>query len=239
MASSVLLITLGRLVRQHTNRGLRRYIPDMTAKRDFTGVKSHHLTFVRPTTLKARYVIWEVQCDCGKVFLDSPTRIMDRPSKPGKKSCGCMREAAYKAAAQKTRRYDPVISSARMRWKRSYPDAKWETYYSLSRQYCHYCGSPPRLTWNKSDSYKSNPSGRRKRFSAVQIENGNFTHNGLDRIDSSKGHTDDNCVPCCYICNSMKSDMPYEEFRNHIKQVYAHLFQSDVSDSGSSRSNAC
>jgi tryptophan 2,3-dioxygenase len=31
---------------------------------------------------------------------------------------------------------------------------------------------------------------------------------GIDRKDSSKGHTRENSVPCCFRCNHVKSDMP-------------------------------
>lgn len=31
-----------------------------------------------------------------------------------------------------------------------------------------------------------------------------------DRKDNSLGHTQDNCVPACFRCNSMRSDIPYE-----------------------------
>lgn len=34
----------------------------------------------------------------------------------------------------------------------------------------------------------------------------------LDRVDSDKGYSIDNCVPCCYLCNVMKSDMSQERF---------------------------
>jgi len=34
----------------------------------------------------------------------------------------------------------------------------------------------------------------------------------IDRIDSSKGYTPDNCVLCLYVVNRMKSDMPLDEF---------------------------
>lgn len=30
--------------------------------------------------------------------------------------------------------------------------------------------------------------------------------NGLDRIDNSIGHTIDNCVPCCTLCNMTRGD---------------------------------
>lgn len=32
----------------------------------------------------------------------------------------------------------------------------------------------------------------------------------LDRKDHSKGHTKDNVVPCCRLCNHIRRDMPYE-----------------------------
>lgn len=30
--------------------------------------------------------------------------------------------------------------------------------------------------------------------------------NGLDRIDNSKGHTIENCIPCCTLCNMTRGD---------------------------------
>lgn len=47
---------------------------------------------------------------------------------------------------------------------------------------------------------------------------------GIDRIDSSVGYIPDNCVPCCSKCNSSKSDMSYEDFRQHVKKMYRQLF---------------
>ena len=31
---------------------------------------------------------------------------------------------------------------------------------------------------------------------------------GIDRIDSKKGYTLENCVPCCKFCNLMKNKLP-------------------------------
>lgn len=40
---------------------------------------------------------------------------------------------------------------------------------------------------------------------------------GADRIDNSKGHTMDNCIPCCWQCNMTRSDrFSYEEMKNII-----------------------
>ena len=35
---------------------------------------------------------------------------------------------------------------------------------------------------------------------------------GLDRVDSNKGYTDDNVVPCCGSCNQLKNELPYKYF---------------------------
>jgi hypothetical protein len=42
---------------------------------------------------------------------------------------------------------------------------------------------------------------------------------GLDRIDSDGPYSVDNCVPCCYICNVMKSDLTVYEFLHHINKI--------------------
>ena len=44
---------------------------------------------------------------------------------------------------------------------------------------------------------------------------------GIDRIDSSKGYSLDNCVPCCSMCNQMKFDNNFNDFINHINLIAA------------------
>jgi len=43
---------------------------------------------------------------------------------------------------------------------------------------------------------------------------------GLDRIDSSKGYTIDNVLPCCYLCNRIKSNILTS---NEMKEVASLL----------------
>jgi hypothetical protein len=47
--------------------------------------------------------------------------------------------------------------------------------------------------------------------------------NGVDRVDSRKGYTKENCVSCCTICNIMKLDLDLNQFKQHIKQIYDWL----------------
>lgn len=44
--------------------------------------------------------------------------------------------------------------------------------------------------------------------------------NGIDRIDSLKGYTENNCVPCCSICNRMKNKFTLDLFLNKISLIY-------------------
>lgn len=42
---------------------------------------------------------------------------------------------------------------------------------------------------------------------------------GLDRIDNSKGHTRDNVNPCCWRCNWLRRDMPYEAWMELVPAI--------------------
>lgn len=55
-----------------------------------------------------------------------------------------------------------------------------------------------------------------------------FRYNGLDRVDNSIGYEEDNCVPCCVVCNRAKNSMPYDEFMQYIHQLVNH--QNSVGD---------
>jgi hypothetical protein len=44
-----------------------------------------------------------------------------------------------------------------------------------------------------------------------------------DRVDSSKPYLLSNITPCCRKCNVAKSNLPLEEFLNHIAKIYENL----------------
>ena len=81
----------------------------------------------------------------------------------------------------------------------------FEEFNSIIVQNCHYCGKKPQYNprWVKIE-HKDQPK---------------FLHNGVDRIDSSKGYTVKNTVPCCSKCNLMKNVMSAEEFLEHVFQI--------------------
>ena len=55
--------------------------------------------------------------------------------------------------------------------------------------------------------------------------NGDFSYTGIDRYDNKKGYEKENCVPCCSVCNRLKTDMSIKDFKNKIVSI---LNRSDV-----------
>ncbi len=91
------------------------------------------------------------------------------------------------------------------RYKRDFELSK-EEFRELTKQNCFYCGTEPIIGYN-----------------ADRRSHGKYLYNGVDRYDNSKGYTVDNAVPCCKICNTMKSNLDVDAFRNHIKKIYNKL----------------
>lgn len=176
--------------------------------KDYTGIKAHKLTMIRPTEKRDRHtVVWEALCDCGKTFHVIPSAAI----RGSVKSCGCEGLIARKANGMRRRKHDPVISSAKQVWIR-YPGCDFEKFYAMSQQPCFYCNRPPYTIYNKGTC--------RKTSSPLQKEKGNFTYNGIDRIDSSLGYIDGNMVPSCVRCNRAKNDMTIDEFLSLISLIY-------------------
>lgn len=99
-----------------------------------------------------------------------------------------------------------------------------EQFENLVTQNCFYCGQEPEpheRKWNKTDQ--------------------EFYRNGIDRVDSSKGYSLENCVPCCERCNRMKSDFSYSEFRERVSKIYNYFVKegsTTISQESTSEANA-
>lgn len=50
-----------------------------------------------------------------------------------------------------------------------------------------------------------------------------FIYNGLDRVDNTKSHTKENCVPCCKYCNYAKRNLTIEEFFTLLENIKRNL----------------
>lgn len=142
------------------------------------------------------------QCDCGTIKSVPAKRVR----RGDISSCGC---------SQKHLDIENVKrSSAKRIFRTVYSDGNltFDEFYHLSQLNCTYCGCKP---YNKTNSFL-----REDHSTEFSKQNGEFIYHGLDRVDPNKTHDKENVVTCCRRCNSFKSDMTLEEFKNIIKLIF-------------------
>ena len=73
----------------------------------------------------------------------------------------------------------------------------------MSNKNCTYCGDEPNncFTDRLNKNYK-------------------VKYSGIDRIDSNIGYIKNNVVPCCNKCNTAKSILSQNEFKDLIIKIY-------------------
>lgn len=144
--------------------------------------------------------MWLVKCRCGKEFPASGSKLR-RGITTICSSC------AYKMRPQSAIRYTGAeILFKRVILNRAKKvgisvDLTPDDFVEIATSECHYCGAEP--TERKYHGKRDVP---------IRI-------NGVDRIDSSKGYSKDNCLPCCTICNVMKASLGYDEFLEHVAKI--------------------
>lgn len=109
------------------------------------------------------------------------------------------------------RRFKEYQQSAKVRnleWSLTF-----EQFCDLISKNCVYCNSKP------ENHFRS--IGQKKTISEGVM-------NGIDRVDSSKGYTIDNCVSCCSKCNYMKNDLSKDTFLDHITKIYLFTKQGST-----------
>lgn len=183
-----------------------------SGSKDWTGKKRGMLTFIRETDqMYGDKIVWEAQCECGTITYKAPSSVGGETI-----SCGCRKREMQAGMSQVARRHDPRMSTARARWStyrhRDKTMCDFDTFYRLSQLPCDYCKRLPHRVARL-------PS---KKVSSYQLQEGNFTYNGVDRVDNTKGHTADNLVPCCWDCNHMKGRRTRQEFLEHIARINLH-----------------
>ena len=175
---------------------------------DRTGQRYGRLVVISREGSRGTSATWLCRCDCGNMHIAASNSLRGGYTK----SCGCSRRTG-KGSRSHYRCHLPPGESARNYVRKQYHvSAKkrglaWELtdkqFFLMLTQPCHYCGSPPRKTRKVS-------------------RNGQYKCNGVDRLDNTRGYTDDNTVPCCHICNHAKCTMSVGEFYTWVTEVFAH-----------------
>ena len=158
------------------------------------------------------------RCDCGNELIIKRHSLQ---STRGPRSCGCLLAEQRTNLGLKKRKFEPHIATARMIFQYRYSDGdlSFDDFYQLSQQCCYYCGCDPSTSYNKFVHRDGS------KVSQYAIDNGKFTYNGLDRIDSNFTHNKNNVVPCCAMCNRAKMDHSQNELAQWICKVYDYWAQ--------------
>jgi hypothetical protein len=172
---------------------------------DMTGQRFNRLFVESLAYQKDGKYYWNVVCDCGTKKVIAGYKLRTKNTQ----SCGCL---------QKENRLQPFGDATFNQIWHNYKYSsknrnidfclQKDDVRNLIQQNCFYCGIEPYQV------VKSN------------CNNGDTVYNGIDRIDSSKGYTLDNCVPCCGRCNVAKLAMPREEFLEWIERVYNYSIKN-------------
>lgn len=85
-----------------------------------------------------------------------------------------------------------------------------EKFRELVKSPCFYCGGFP------SGSLTLH-------YGRVRQPDYTFIYNGIDRVYNFLGYIEENCVPCCFRCNSLKRDFSASEFEFRTKKVIEGL----------------
>lgn len=152
-------------------------------------------------------ILWGCNCDCGNtaIVLGNSLRLGTRSNgiaRPPTRSCGCLRRhnvgAEMKPESALRRLWHVYRAHAQRR------DLEWtltfDQFRMLTSSPCFYTG---RL-----------PSQRLESFNAKD----EYIYNG---IDSTKGYTLENCVPCYGPINWMKRDLSFSDFVRLCGEVSA------------------
>lgn len=140
---------------------------------------------------------WRCLCDCGKEKILTTNHLKSA----GTVSCGCQGKL-NKGEAMTNIVYGGYKRNAKaknLKFSLTLDEFKY-----LTNQNCYYCGIIP-------STKRSN-----RRY------NGDFIYNGIDRVDNTKGYMLNNCVPCCWTCNKMKSSLSADEFNEWTDRLVAH-----------------
>jgi 5-methylcytosine-specific restriction endonuclease McrA len=174
------------------------------------GKKFGRLTVIEPTiyfgrgSIASKLSASKCLCSCGNNCI-----VLNKLLKNGgTKSCGCYSyESSLKqiknnrASIKKYNEFDAIIIQV-FNLNYSDGDLSLQDFYKLSNKNCFYCGSmPSNIQPHQTYKYLK------------------FIYSGLDRINSNKNHSKENVVPCCKICNKLKLNMSFDQFKKHVNNL--------------------
>lgn len=163
-----------------------------------------------------KQIKWNCICDCGNAHIVTGESLREGKSK----SCGCLQKE-LKAHNYNKNRPEAILKIQYFHLKRRHnkktkePVISFKEFQKLSYQKCFYCG----LESSKIIEDRYNDSKSKNKISNTTIK-----INGIDRVNSNTGYTQNNVVACCLFCNRAKMDMTKQDFMSWVKRIYEYNF---------------
>ncbi len=176
----------------------------MPGRVNIVGHRFGRLVAIKDIGTKYRRRLWLCLCDCGKT-----TEVIAGVLRIGKtKSCGCLNREPTHILPPGVAAFNELFAGYRCSAKNNHRKFSLtkERFKKLTSSRCYYCGAAPGQKIDKKNT------------------NGIYTYNGIDRINSKKGYSISNCVPCCKQCNYAKHNFPEKEFYAWVERIHNHLF---------------
>jgi hypothetical protein len=191
-------------------------------KNDLTGKSFGRLLVLKavnkPSNMRHKGIYWLCRClyDGNEITVRSDV-LLDGNTR----SCGCLlieqakENISHKRGIIKLNYGEASINRKYSEYKAAAAgyrnlnfDISRDIFITITQKNCFYCGKEP------------------SQVSKSPYNNGDFTYNGIDRIDNNKDYTIENCVPCCGDCNHAKGTMTSQEFLSWIERVYKHSIEN-------------
>lgn len=153
---------------------------------------------------KFRCRMYRCSCQCGGEKVISSHNL----TTGGVKSCGCLGRTKL---AEGESAFNHLYLSYKTNAERRDIgfSLEKERFRQLTKQRCHYCGSDP------------------SQVISIQRGYGDYTYNGVDRLDALMGYSDCNCVACCGRCNVMKMTSSKEDFLAQVNLIAEHQMRKN------------
>ncbi len=226
---------------------LQKEIAHSTSFQDLTDMRFGRLTVLyRSENDKQNKTIWHCKCDCGNEVDVRATSLKQGVTQ----SCGCLQYEKSKELNNEIRKYDNdgnIIKKECQCCKRM---LSIEEFYKNSytadgyNGICKYCQS--HSLNGRYNTYKKGAINRNIKFDLNKEEFALITsqkchycgeysneyfgnkYSGIDRVDSSIGYNINNIVPCCAICNRMKSDYNVSNWFDQMYKILKHIGYKEI-----------
>jgi hypothetical protein len=175
---------------------------------------------------------FNVKCSCGTEYSHQCTDLLRRKNEYVPVNCGCQidnrdifRKYGITTYKQVYSNYSRLIDETR-----NLTPLPYEDWLKIVENPCNYCGEFQYKNpyYVKNDPFNRSKNKTTKVYKKITpdevVERYTVKCCGIDRVDNSLGYTLENSVPCCTRCNIAKGTLTLEDFKEHVKKMYKHLF---------------